>query len=332
MEKRQNVTLNCWKLIAALLIMGHHAAQIGQKGDYVFHGAYVYTEFFFMVSGYFFIKSLEEGKTRGIMDYAKKVWLKLFPYTAIVISIYYFMIGLLSGSVKQCLKIWILWPLEIFYLNELHIAFPQLGQLWYVAAMLFVIPFISWLFLKDRELFKIFIWMVPVIWYGYCYTTWGQLGHRGVFIDLIRALSNLLLGGVAYYISNRISDCKCIGRHKWIGTVIGWGAFIITIVLTYKHYWTEYDIYCIFYFLAALIFVQSKSFVDIKYGKLNMLSGLSMSIYVTHIPVGRLVQRFSPSTVTVAQKYILYYFITIICAIVLLISVEYIKGLNIKIS
>lgn len=195
MEKRQNVTLNCWKLIAALLIMGHHAAQIGQKGDYVFHGAYVYTEFFFMVSGYFFIKSLEEGKTRGIMDYAKKVWLKLFPYTAIVISIYYFMIGLLSGSVKQCLKIWILWPLEIFYLNELHIAFPQLGQLWYVAAMLFVIPFISWLFLKDRELFKIFIWMVPVIWYGYCYTTWGQLGHRGVFIDLIRALSNLLLGG-----------------------------------------------------------------------------------------------------------------------------------------
>ena len=74
--------------------------------------------------------------------------------------------------------------------------------------------------------------------------------------------------------------------------------------------------------------MQSKSFVDIKYSKLNMLSGLSISIYVTHISVGKFVQRFSPDTVTVAQKYILYYFITIMCAIVLLISVEYIKGLK----
>lgn len=69
--KKQSLTLNSWKLIAALLIMGHHAILIGQSGDYIFHGAYVYTEFFFMISGYFLVRSLESGKIKGSMDYAK---------------------------------------------------------------------------------------------------------------------------------------------------------------------------------------------------------------------------------------------------------------------
>ena len=229
--KRQNTTLNCWKLIAALLIMGHHAVEIGQSGDYVFHGAYVYTEFFFMMSGFFLVKSLEEGKVKSITEYSKKMWLKLFPYTSITITIYYVILGLLSGSVREFLRLWLKWPMELFYLSDLHIIGVQLGQLWYIAAILIIMPLFCWLYFKDKDLFKILIWLLPLVWYGYCFTTWGQLGHRGVFIDLIRAVMNLGLGCFSFYISNKISKYEYSTKLKCLGMVIAWGSFIITIYL-----------------------------------------------------------------------------------------------------
>ncbi len=209
-QKRHNQTLDCWKLLAALLIMGHHAVLIGESDNYIFHGAYIYTEFFFMVSGFFLVRSLEAGKVKNSSSYVKKTLYRLFPYTAVAISVQYILTGLLSGSWKQCLKTWIVWPLEIFYLTDLHIGVAQLGHLWYIAAMLFTMPIVCWVFLKDKEIFKIIIWMFPLLWYGYCYVTWGHLGHRGLFIDLIRALTGLLLGGgyflyIKYNIQMRIS-------------------------------------------------------------------------------------------------------------------------------
>ena len=225
---RQNVTLNLWKFIAALLIVGHHASSIGAKGDYIFHGAYIYTEFFFIVSGFFLVRELENGKVKGCMDYSKKIWMKLFPYTTVVISVYYFVSGILSSSIVECFKLWIKWPLEIFYLNELHIARPLAGQLWYVAAMLFIMPLLCWLFKRDKNLFQIIIYVAPLIWYGYCYTVYGQLGHRGVFIDLIRAFTNLSLGGCCFYISRKISEYGCGKKFMLFGTIISWGGVYIT--------------------------------------------------------------------------------------------------------
>lgn len=324
-SNKQNATLNLWKLIAAFLIMGHHAVEIGQSGDYIFHGAYVYTEFFFMLSGFFFIRSLEEKRVKGIFDYTKKIWLKLFPYTTIVITVYYLMIGISSGSIRSFIEIWIRYPLEIFYLSDLHIVTVQLGQLWYLASMLLVMPFLSWLFLKDRDLFKVIILISPLIWYGYCFSTWGQLGHRGVFIDLIRAFTNLALGGLAYYVSDKISKSVWLCRHKWLGTTIAWGSFGATVLFTYAYYWTEYDIYCIFYFFVSLIFATSKSFVDIKCLKSYLLAEFSMSIYIVHISVGSFVQRFCGESVPVLQKYLLYYSISMVCAVLLMILVRYIK-------
>ena len=62
---KYNVTLSCWKFIAALSLVGAHALVLGQTGDYAFHGAYVYTEFFFIVSGFYMIKFLEDQKFYG---------------------------------------------------------------------------------------------------------------------------------------------------------------------------------------------------------------------------------------------------------------------------
>lgn len=321
-KNKYNVTLSVWKFIAALLIVGHHAVVIGQTGDYAFHGAYIYTEFFFILSGFFLVRALESGKIKGILNYAVKTWKKIFPYTTIVIVLYYLIMGVSTESVKECIKLWLKLPLEVFYLSELHIGIAQVGQLWYLAAMLLVIPLVCWLYFKDKDFFKVVMYVAPLIWYGYAFTVWGQLGHRGVFVDLLRAFVNLLLGGLAYYLAHALFEVK-ICKNKCLVTMIAWGSFILTILLTYRYYWTEYDIYCIFYFFVAIVFSQLDSFMDIKLSKLNILSDLSMSVYITHVSVGKLVQKFLKSTVTVTEKYFLYYSISIISAIILLIIVKY---------
>lgn len=320
MNKRRN-TLDIWKLVAAFLILGHHASSIGQKGDYYFHGAYVYTEFFFMISGYFMTRALAEGKVSEPWKYAEKTWKKIFPYTAVAMLIYYIATAALSGSLKSAGTLLLKFPLELLYLSELHITSAEFGQLWYVAAMLIMMPLICWIFIKDRQFFKISIFLFPLLWYGYCFSTWGQLGHRGVFIDLIRAATNLLLGGAAYEVVKKINQCKKMEKTKVVVTFIGHMAFLFPILFTYKMYWTQYDFYCIFFFFVALVASQLDAFIDFKLKKTEWLADLSMSIYIVHIPVARYIQRYL-GDMTVIHKYELYIGLSIICAIILLLGVK----------
>lgn len=327
MLNKRKSTLDIWKLIAAFLILGHHASSIGQKGDYYFHGAYVYTEFFFMISGYFMTRALTEGKVSEPWEYTKKTWKKVFPYTTLAMLIYYAATAALSGSLKSAGTILMKLPFELLYLSELHITRAEFGQLWYLAAMLIVMPLICWIFMKDRNFFKISIFLFPLIWYGYCFSTWGQLGHRGVFIDLIRAVTNILLGGAAFVVVEKINQKK-IKKIRWVVTILGHVAFLFPIVLTYKLYWTEYDFYCIFFFFTALVISQLDVFMEPKF-KTEWLADLSMCVYIVHVSVARYIQRYL-GNISVVNKYELYICLSVICAMMILLGVRKILGKKCK--
>ena len=66
-------------------------------------------------------------------------------------------------------------------------------------------------------------------------------------------------------------------------------------------------------------------FIDLKYNKSYFWAELSMSLYIVHISVGSLIQRFFGESFSVFQKYVLYYLLSIVCAIVLQKAVGLIK-------
>ena len=322
----RKITLDIWRLVAALLLVALHASLLGQTKQYAFHGAYVYTEFFFMISGFFMTEALEKKKFHEPLDYPIKTWKKIFPYTTIVIVLHYLFIGMLAGSTKELLKTIIKIPMEVLYLPELHILTAELGQLWYLSAMLIVMPLVCWIFIRDEKLFKSIMFLLPLLWLGYSFTTWGHLGHRGCFIDLIRAFTILLLGGGAYYVVLELNK-KCL-RGYWV-TIIGHMSFLFTIILTYKYYLSQWDFYCILFLFIALVASQVNTFKDVKYLFLESCSELSLCIYIVHVPAGRYIQRFFSDS-NIFTKYILYFGLTVLFASILFLIMRFLKKRDVR--
>ena len=62
---QRNGMIDIWRFIFALLIMGHHMYHLDIGESYLFQSAWIYVEFFFMLSGYFtakhFLRPLPAG-------------------------------------------------------------------------------------------------------------------------------------------------------------------------------------------------------------------------------------------------------------------------------
>lgn len=326
----KNTTLYCWKFIAALCVMANHASYGFTNGSYPFLGAYVFVEFFFMVSGYYLVLGLETGKIQNVKEYMKKRWGQFFPYTTIVIVITYIWIGIMTESLKGRIKSLMRLPLEIMLLSNLHLTYTAVGWLWYIAAILFITPFLCYLFLRHKELFQMLVWAVPIIWYGYCFSNYGYLlVERNMLNDLVRAGANLLLGGSIFYIARNASGRKIKKITTFFITIISWGLFIVTIILAYRLHKSEYDFYCIFMLFFALILIESGWAADIKWSKLNVLSKLSMGLYIVHGFVQKVIVKY-PVNATIREQYILCYAASFICAIILLKAGERVSKLYMK--
>ena len=125
---------------------------------------------------------------------------------------------------------------------------------------------------------------------------------------------------MSFYIVQE-NGVKCLTKNRVVCTLVGYIAFIIPIILTYRLYWTQYDFYCIFFFFIALTISQLDVFIDLKSKKIKWCSELSMALYIVHIPVAKYVQRFV-ADYAVWKKYILYYGVSVIYAVLLLVIIK----------
>lgn len=298
--------------------MAYHASNCFTNGKYPFQGGYIFVEFFFMVSGYYLVQGLESGKIENVKEYMKKRWLRFMPYTTIVIVATYIWIGVMTESLKGRVKLLMRLPLEILLLSNLHFTYTAVGWLWYIAAMLFVTPFLCYLYLKHKEFFQMLIWAIPIIWYGYCFSNYGYLlVERNVFNDLIRAGTELLLGGGIFYIARSISKRKIKKITVFFFSLISWCLLIAAVVLAYRLHKSEYDLYCIVCFFAALVLIESGWTADIKWSKLNILSELSMGLYIVHGLPCKFIMKY-PLNATIGERYVLFYAVSFVGAVFLL--------------
>ncbi len=298
--------------------MAYHATNCFTGGSYPFQGGYIFVEFFFMVSGYYLIKGLEEGKVKNITEYMKKRCMQFFPYTTIVIVITYIWIAYMTVSWKGRVKLLMRLPLEISLLSNMHFTYTAVGWLWYIAAMLFVTPFICYLYLRHKELFKRLVWAVPIVWYGHCFSKLGYLSvERTVGNDLMRASSELLLGGGIFYLARSISKRKIPEMAACLFRIAGWGLFIVAIILSYRLHQSEYDLYCIVCFFIALVLIESGIAADIKWKGLNFLSNLSMGLYFFHGFPAKVITKY-PLNASVLERYVLFFITSFIGAAILL--------------
>lgn len=298
-KSKHNGIVGLWKFIFVLVIVVFHVHQFGEKGVNPFFSAgYIAVEFFFVVSGFYFAKSLLTKKEENVSSIGKqdaKMILekikKLAPYiiVAFIINIIIKIFSVHWTTDKWLNSIWNLFLLQNFGFGNVRI----MGELWYLSVMLLVM-YIMYPFLKKyKDNFLLIV--SPVI----SILTLGYIGHFignldvsfrpwGNYISLgfIRGLGEMCLGFTIYGIHESLKNTNYTVLGKKLLTFIQHFLLImVLLVITFIKDASRYDFIMLLMIAIAVLIMTSQKTYD--YNVLtnrftNYLEQLSMPIFINH--------------------------------------------------
>lgn len=271
---------------------------------------WIFTEFFFMLSGYFAFKAVEAKKIGDSVNepliYTLNAVKKIFPYTFLsMLMLFVVRINIYKLTTKEILRFFGNFIESITLLNGTNIILPYfvvsddycggemfLGPLWYICALFVAMPIM--IFLVRCYYSKVGIWLVsflPLFIDGYILfhngTILGYHMNMMFFFTLdLRALAGLLFGGAICCLSKKIS----LIQFNVLGRIILGIIELLLIFLCFLLAISSEAQYTLLWIMALIISLSitfsEKSFTSIIHHKfLNYLGNLSISIYCSHFIV-----------------------------------------------
>ncbi|MBQ4104982.1 MAG: acyltransferase [Clostridia bacterium] len=331
------------RFIFSLLIMAHHIYQIGFENA-PFHAALIYVEFFFLVSGFFMIHHFEKGLHSITAEQSAKEALK-YSFRKLKSLMYYILPCILleymlrvvaclvsTGDLAQVGKILLNLPLEIFMISPLTDT-RYLPPIWYVSAMMIVMPLLCFLYLRFRSAFVYVIsWSIPVI----IFIARGGVWPSADGLDaLMRAYCYLSVGCFLYYASMYMKQKLATMATKGLRillTIIEVMCFASTIIFTANNWEQLYDLIVLLFAIGITIMMSGCSYTIYIQGKFfSYLGKLSLPIYTIHWSVGTFIglvyslfKKMSfPFPLSV--RIVLYYALTIVASVIFCFIVDRIK-------
>ncbi|MBR3533373.1 MAG: acyltransferase [Clostridiales bacterium] len=224
-SKDKNYFIELLRFVFCFILVLHHSPFKCPSGAPAYWGAPVFfkygaicVEFFYMLTGYFSIKHIEDHRdsVMGMTDttkYTVKKLIRLLPYTTIAIIGSYLLEFFTKNdlSLVDRLKIFQNLPSELLVMpmtGQIEISFAsyRCAHLWFLSCMLIALPVVMYLSVKCNDLFKGYlVWFLPFMLLGYmrfrwedCIFAWGSYGYF-LYGGIIRAFADIMLGGAVYY-------------------------------------------------------------------------------------------------------------------------------------
>lgn len=340
----RNGTISLVKFIAAILIMVYHGGRIliGKNHSFCSPTGYILVDLFFMISGYYFYKSILKIKDSDIDIYKENVnatikRLKSFlPYTIIIgfatIILLYF-----NGLLLRREAMMSIFNIFLFDMSGLS-GYTINGPTWYLSAMLIVFFIEMPIIYKNKNVYSKYIApIITIFGLGYIYKSFPSLnvfltGWNGFFYNgLIRALVDINIGIVIFeiskYFKEKIEGFNSIKKVIMEIIHILLYLFIIYFVLIYKNE-GEIDYFTYVITVIALVISFSESFFsNILDNKLiNYLEKLSLPIFINQFFFLDLLNIINKSnTYTFNNMLILYSALTIAFSIIEYHVISYVQ-------
>jgi len=285
-SKTRNQYVDIWRLIAALIIVVLHSYHLeGWDSGKPFMSGKIFVEFFFVLTGFFTTKFSTGNNNISIkdaMNYAyrkyKPLWYYTFPYVLLV----FFIRSFLNGSGINFRRF-----LNALLEGLLIIKGSNVGQLWYLVALLPLIPF--FLFISSKIPTKLWI-IIECVTGIHFYLVYCQYpSHFPVFY--YRAFAGLCMGGIAYFLTtclNKLPDLVRVNRVI-ITDILSITGNCILLFIVFGAYTNSLD-----FRVAVAGFVIGLSLIlsgnrECKTKAMKLVSDLgrvySFSIYVVHLPI-----------------------------------------------
>lgn len=314
--------VDIYRFVFILLIMAHHLYLKGKP----FNSAWIYVEFFFILSGYFTMyhysmrkdpdKTLSlEIKASEAVGYTLKKFGRMFPYILIAVFMEFTVECISTGisGERQFLNLSEQFIVESLLLSSSGLVSAHVAPIWYLSAMFLVFPLFC-LLLSFKQMWK---------WY-YQYLSWILAacfyGHVGIVSrpnDLLRAFVCLWLGVFVYGLAEKVKNIPETRLSETFFTILEIGSFTLTIICTGWN--TGNNMLIILCFLSGSVALMSGKSITRYVKGIPELGTISMLCYLFHWPIKKaLIFIFSPpGGVLQARMIAIYYTVTILLSIMI---------------
>ncbi len=334
MNKRCNV--ECARFIAALMIMAHHIYITGVGGQPFFE-AWVWVEFFLLVTGYFTAKHYDNtsaaNPSKDAFIYTIKKIMPLFPYALTVTVLAWItqgIVGLIywgwtwksfvTGFTKD-------FVFDLLLITD-SVSDPLVVPLWYVSALIMMFPFLCLIAQIRNRYTRVLICSVsPLIYFEWTAVS----GERAFPHNLLRVLAGMMLGMLLYELSVIFKE-QIQKIPKLIITVIELAAFALPVIGCFGEF-TEAGIttsrmYLLCFFVSLLFCLPGFSYTAGIRGKVfDYLGRLSMPVFIVNWYVGTVVDVFGDNgDWGFGTRITVFYIATLVISMLLMFIIDHLRG------
>lgn len=327
---KRNHQIDLWRFVFSLIIVIHHSRNLVGDDQSEFLGGSLAVEFFFLVSGYLMISSIE--KQKGWTDsialdtahFIKKKWCSFYPEVLLAwgISFVFTMIAQ-RADIQTVASLFASGFQEGFLLYATGlVATSTNAATWYLSSMLLCMAILYPLIRKYPKAMKYYVMpLCALLLWGWMRaedrttrnpTYWMGLTYKGN----IRALCELQLGAVLYYINQKFKNVYFTKFGKLILTVIEWGCYIAAILYMYFRVASRKDILFITLLCIAVMITFSGKAFYVQGKTLGMvftvLGKFSFPLYLCHSFYAARLNNILPAAFTNNQRMAVY----LVCAFV----------------
>jgi len=306
---KKNSELEFMRFVAAMMIVLFHFSIEFDLGVFTFGNIAV--EFFFLLTGVLAAKSAERIISGGgnecscvisnTYDFLKKKLFSFYPYylLAVVFQILVWLILVLRKNI-------------VFLVGDILKAIPSILMIdsagfrlgggavlavdWYLSAMMFALFIIFPVLLYRYDwASKIMAPIVGIIGLSIIQLNFGCITHRGsvtsisIWVDLLRATSEILIGVWIYEISKAIKEYNFTKLSKILLTILKWGLMLVVIVFANAFIDKCYSVVAFIFYAIIICFSFSEITYNIPNSRLvEILGKLSLPIFLIHMPIRRI--------------------------------------------
>lgn len=327
-KKTRATSIELIRFVAAAVVMTYHFFTIYISGDGIIIYAYVFVEFFFMLSGFFMMKHVTERDDP--MDPAAYVFRKaasFYPIYIIAFS-FQFVLFVLMNHLKSAPEVLgrlfhFKWE-ALLLQNAGFIPDPQfntdylLGQAWYLSAMLLAMVIAYPLARYFRKVYlSIVCPLMIIVVYSYIMQTLGTLNigneYFGVVMSaIVRGLAGTCVGSLCYAGYVHIKEHPFKGKKAAVIEIACYASVIGLLFLRGEFTSDADSLFFILVFALILIFAFVNEtpvsvFLNTHGVKvLTYLGSLSLYLYLLHWSVMSAMQLWLPDMGEVTGAVVFY--------------------------
>lgn len=316
--------IELFRFVFSIVILLMHSHHLFDKYIFFVGGGYA-VEFFFIVSGFLMMSSIEKLQNNPINNLGKETTSFIFKkvkafYPEVVVSfIIGFAIQIIAKSLTKS-KILALISKTFFEVTLLQSA--GLGAnsvnspIWYIQSMLLAMALLYPLIRKYPKIMKHIIMPLTVLLLlGFLQQNYTHLRHPGKWIGFtykgnIRAIAELCLGAECYFVVQWLKNFKLKWFTKTFLTLVKWGCWIAVIqYMIYCKKGFEMDFFFLAIFCIAIILAFSQQCIDSRIYQnilVDFLGKLSLPLYLSHMYFSIYLNSFLPNGLGLKEKLLIY--------------------------